>query len=470
MRVNLITILFSLLYFFYCYILKDYIFYSSLGLSFTLYIFIDFVSKLGKTFPIKEFIILIASLQWIVGAKISFSLGKTHHKYYMYVEEDVYMSYVVPGVLAMTFGLYLIRNSLPIDKIKTGFIENNRKTNISTAYTLVAIGLLSGVINKFINIGGLAFILYLSSLLLYVGIGYLFFLFPKYKWHLFFVTLGITFVTSLGSGMFHNMLIIASFFAFLVTPNKTSFVTKLTVITLGAFFIYMLQVVKKDFREIIWSGKKVNPVEVFYDLIEREFLVEKETEAQPLGTFQQQKEEQKSADANNRLNQGWIISKVLDNVPSKKPFLEGKTIKEAIEASLLPRFLAPDKAGADQALVNFKEITGLGLSKNASMGLSLIAEFYANYGIAGGWIAMFLYGLLLSISITLIMQYLGKSSYLMILWLILFFFQVVKAETDFIKIFNHLVKSLIFFMIVNVGLSFIGIQLFSSNNQKDELE
>src|SRR5690606_3605155 len=76
MRVNLITILFSLLYFFYCYILKDYIFYSSFGLSFTLYIFIDFVSKLGKTFPIKEFIVLIAALQWIVGAKISYSFGK----------------------------------------------------------------------------------------------------------------------------------------------------------------------------------------------------------------------------------------------------------------------------------------------------------------------------------------------------------------------------------------------------------
>lgn len=467
---NFFSLILSIFYFFYCYLLKDYIFYSSLGLAFSLYIFIDFVSKLGKTFPLKEFIVLIASLQWIVGAKISYSFGKAHHKYYMYVEEDVYMSYVVPGVLAMTIGLFIVRNHLSIEHIKNSFSTTSKKSQLTIAYTLVIMGLLASVSNKIINIGGLAFILYLMSLLLYVGIGYLFFLLPKYKWYLFFITLGVTFVTSLGSGMFHNMLIITSFFAFLITPRKTSFITKLSVIILGAFFIYMLQVVKKEFREIIWSGKKVNPIEVFYDLIEREFLVEKETAARPLGAFQQQKEEEKTSDANNRLNQGWIISRVLYNVPAKKPFLSGRTINEAIEASLLPRFLAPNKAGADQALVNFKEITGLGLSKNASMGLSLIAEFYANYGIVGGWIAMFVYGLLISLIITFIIKVLGKNSYLIIIWLILFFFQVVKAETDFIKIFNHLVKSIIFFMIVNIGLSFIGIQLFNSSNQKDELE
>ena len=463
---NLVSFVISLLYFFYCYLLKDYIFYSSIGLAFSLYIFIDFVSKLGKTFPIKEFIVLIAALQWIVGAKISYSFGKAHHKYYMYVEEDVYMSYVVSGVFAMAIGLFIIRNHLSIEHIKNSFSTTSKKYQLTIAYTLLIIGLLASVFNKIIDIGGLAFILYLASLLLYVGIGYLFFLLPKYKWHLFFITLGISFITSLGTGMFHNMLIIASFFAFLVTPNKTSFVTKLSVIIIGAFFIYMLQVVKKDFREIIWSGKKVNPVEVFYDLIEREFLVEKETEAQPLGVFQQQKEKQKTADANNRLNQGWIISRVLYNVPAKKPFLEGKTIKEAIEASILPRFLAPNKVGADQALINFKEITGLGLSEHASMGLSLIAEFYANYGVIGGWIAMFLYGILISLIIQFLLQNLGKGSPLMILWFVLFFFQIVKAETDFIKIFNHLVKSILFFMIVNFGLSLLGIRLFKSPNQE----
>lgn len=469
MRVNFIAILVSLLYFFYCFILKDYIFYSSLGLAFSLFIFIDFVNKLGKVFPLKEFIILIACLQWIVGAKISYSFGKSHHKYYMYVDESIYMSYVVPGVLAMTLGLFLIRNHLSINLIKNSFSKSSEKSQLTMAYTLIFIGLLSTVLNKIINVGGIAFILYLASLLLYIGICYLFFLLPKYKWHLFFITLSITFIISLDRGMFHEMLIVTSFFTFLITPKTTSFLTKTIFIFIGTIFIYMLQIVKKDFREIIWNDKNVNPVEVFFNLIEKEFLVEKESEANSIGIFQQQKEEQKTADANNRLNQGWIISRVLYNVPDKKPFVNGKTINEAIEASLLPRFLAPEKAGANQGLVYFREITGLGLSKSASMGLSLIAEFYANYGIVGGWIAMFIYGLLISFIIMFLINVPGKGSSLMILWLILFFFQVVKAETDFIKIFNHLIKSIIFFMMIMLGLKLIGIDLFKHIAHKDNI-
>src|SRR5690606_40426140 len=77
------------------------------------------------------FIVLIAALQWIVGAKISYSFGKAHHKYYMYVEEDVYMSYVVPGVFAMAIGLFIIRNHLSIEHIKNSLDRKSTRLNSS---------------------------------------------------------------------------------------------------------------------------------------------------------------------------------------------------------------------------------------------------------------------------------------------------------------------------------------------------
>lgn len=465
MKINIIGIFAAIVYFIFCIVIQNYFLSTSIGLAFSLFIVIDFITKLGKVFPLKEFIVLIASLQWIVGAKISYSFGKTHHKYYMYVDENVYMDYVVPGVIALTVGLFLINTSMPLKKIKTAFINIDKKRSLKIAYTLIFIGLVSSLSTKFFRIPSLAFVIFLATLLLYVGVSYLFFLMPKRKWLLFFATLGITLVISLDSGMFHNLLLVASFFGFLVIPAKTNFFTKLALISVGVFFMYMLQVIKKDFREEIFSGKNVNSIEVFYSLIEREFLVQKNENQ----SISEKDEEQKNADANNRLNQGWIISKVLEHVPSKKPFLEGKTIIEAIEASLLPRFLAPEKKGTEQGLINFKEITGLLLSKNASMGLSLIAEFYANYGIAGGWVAMFIYGLFIALIINFIIHKLGKDSYLIVLWLIVFFFQVVKAETDFIKIFNHIIKSILFFVIVNFGLSFLGIRLFK-RIPKDEAE
>ncbi|MDF1672057.1 MAG: hypothetical protein P1U41_01015 [Vicingaceae bacterium] len=464
MRLNVIGILAAIICFIFCLIIQGYYLSTSIGLAFSLFIIIDFITKLGKVFPLKEFILLIASLQWIVGAKISYSFGKTHHKYYMYVDEDVYMNYVVPGVIALCVGLFLINTSMPIKKIKDLFNEENKKRNIKIAYTLIFIGLISSLSTKFFRIPSLAFIIFLATLLLYVGVSYLFFLFPKRKWLFFMSTLGVTLILSIESGMFHNLLLVASFFGFLVIPSRTNFFTKLTLISIGVFFMYMLQVIKKDFREEIFSGKNVNSIEVFYTLIEREFIVKNDD----IESHNNLEEEQKNADANNRLNQGWIISRVLENVPSKKPFLGGSTIWEAIEASLLPRFLAPNKKGTEQGLINFKEITGLLLSKNASMGLSLIAEFYANYGIVGGWVAMFIYGLFIALIIKYIINKLGKGSYLIVLWLIVFFFQVVKAETDFIKIFNHIIKSILFFMIVNWGLAFIGIKLFTRPINKIE--
>lgn len=463
MAVNILPILTGVIAFIISLLFYDNLMVTNIGLAFSIYTFTDFINKLGKVFPIKEFIILIACIQWVIGAKISYSLGKMHHKYYMYVDEDVYMNYVVPGVIFMAIGLFIIQSNINVKKI-TEQLKPTKK-NISIAYTLVFIGVSAGIIDKLINIGGLAFFLFLANILLYVGVSYLFFLFPKKKWWFVIATLGAVFVLSVNKGMFHNLLLVTAFFSFILVPRKTSFITKLLVISVGFVFIYMLQLVKAEFREVVWSESNQNPIEVFYNLMEEEFTQQLEqSETTKIGDDPELTKD--NADANNRFNQGWIISRVLENVPQKQPFLNGKTINEAIEASILPRFLAPNKVGADQALINFRQITGLGLSENASMGLSLIAEFYANYGYYGGWTAMFFYGLLLSLSIRFFISILGNGSYLIALWFILFFFQVVKAETDFIKIFNHLIKSIIFFLIIKYGLTAINIYLFNKNNNK----
>ena len=79
----------------------------------------------------------------------------------------------------------------------------------------------------------------------------------------------------------------------------------------------------------------------------------------------------------------------------------------------------------------------------------------------------FINGLFIAITIKFIVNNLGKGSYLIVLWLIVFFFQVVKAETDFIKIFNHIIKSIIFFVLINYGLKFINIKLFNKDTIKN---
>lgn len=453
---RLFLVLIAVCFLIYNIIINGYLLSTSVGLSFSLFIFLDFVNKLGTELPIKEFIILIASFQWIVGAKISYNLGKQHYKYYMYVEENEYMGYVVPAVFLFYVGFSFFPQKLVIDRLRET-VEKHKETLLPGVITIIAIGIISAVSSRFYQ-GNLSFILFLSEILLYIGLSYLLLIFKQYKYLIFSLTFGTIFFLSVNKGSFHQLLLVGSFLSFFTISSEFKFGRKLFLIVIVVSGVYVIQVVKSDLREIVWrSNSGQNPLDVFWGLVKEEFVV-KQTDYLYLTDKNESLKDQ--AAVNVRLNQGWIISKVLENVPKNTPYQNGKTIIEAFEASLLPRFLFPDKIGATHGLKNFREITGLALNKRTSMGLSISAEFYANFGIIGGWIAILVYGIFLAAIIRLLTNKLGHNSPLILLWFILFFFQVVKAETELMKIINHITKSIVFFMIFNYTAYQFGVQLF----------
>ncbi len=406
---------------------------------------------------IKEMIVLIAAAQWIVGAKIGYNIGKVHYKYYMYVEEEVYMSFVVPGVILFYLGLKLLKNKLDLDGI-TASIARNRSLVLKHAKVILWIGLGSFFLSRSLRIPQIAFILYLANSLMYIAVAHYMYLYPKQKFKIFFTTLVFMLVLSLQSGFFHDLIILASFLSFFLFYAHTSYIRKLSLISIGFISLYTIQLVKGEYRAIIWESRgEVSVFSAFYSVLEKEFFPEPSFNTINLN---KNEEEEEQSNINTRLNQGWIISKVMENVPKNQPYLHGETVVEAIESSILPRFLFPNKKGAEQALINFRKISGIDLNKGTSMGLSVIAEFYANYGVLGAWIAMLLYGLILALIIKFILVILGSNSPLILLWFVLFFFQVVKAETELIKITNHLFKAILFFISLRFLLSMLNINLF----------
>lgn len=455
--INIIHLL-GIISFIYFYLINGDLFYTSLGLSLSVYFSFDFLNKIGKEYPLKELIILLMLYQWIVGAKISYSFGKMHYKYYMYVNEETYMSYVVPAVIFFIVGIYLVRNKVRLFELASVFKNENILQLKKVSRILIIIGLSSIIIDYFLsNLGGLSFIIYLSSLLLYVGISYLFFIFPSFKTYLFLITLMALFMVSIGKGSFHNLLLVGIFLVFILFNEKTTFIKKASLLLVGVMLTYSIQLIKHEYRSKIWGKKDVNYTQEFSNLIQEEYF----TDEQDIGiTSYGNQDIEEQANANTRLNQGWIISKVLDNVPANLDFLGGKTIIETIEASILPRFLFPNKPGAELALDNFRLISGLKLNNKTSMGLSIVAEFYANYGILGGWCAMFLYGFLLAVIINFLIKRVGKNSPVMIIWFMFFFFQVVKAETDLIKVVNHLFKAIIFYFFLDFSFKLFNIRIF----------
>ncbi|NJK95537.1 MAG: hypothetical protein HC905_12120 [Bacteroidales bacterium] len=147
-----------------------------------------------------------------------------------------------------------------------------------------------------------------------------------------------------------------------------------------------------------------------------------------------------------RLNQGWIISRIMYYIPAEAPFADGETVNDALSATLLPRFLNPEKTvvGGKEY---FERFTGFTLLSSTSMGASLLGEGYANYGYYGAIIFMFFIGIFFRLALNIIYRIADKYPTL-ILWLPLIFLQVVKAESDLIRVLNHLVKaSLLVFLI-----------------------
>ena len=448
----------SIVTFVILFFVQGELFYTSLGLSFSIYLGLDFIDKLGKIFPLKEFILFIAAAQWLVGAKLSYYFGALHHKYHMYVDEYTYMSYVVPGIILFAMGIRLINIDLDLSSLVKHFESDKEQLKI-IGFLLSVSGLFFGSINRFLNIPEISFILYLGNIILYVGIAHLFYVYPNRKLFIYFSVIGTVFVLSLTTGMFHNLLLITSLLSFFIFSKKTSFILKVLIFIIGGAFLYSLQNIKSDFREFVWNDKVGNPIPVFVDLFVDQFT-KKDIN---VNYVQFNDPNEKSASINNRINQGWIISKIIYNVPSNQPYQNGETIIEGIKSSFIPRFLNPDKKGGGYSLEKFKEITDVELSSKTAMGLSLIGEVYANFGYIGGILSMFIYGIFISWVMRFIKINLANDNPLIIIWFIWFFYQVVKAETELMTVINHLVKSILFFLFFRRVLIIYNINLLPIN-------
>ncbi len=424
-----------------------YDFWTMIGLVLMVFVFLLYVNSLKAAIPVLELMLLVGVLQWIYGAHQSFIYEFQHYRYYMYVEREQYMSIVVPGFLAFLIGVMLIKRDINTEEVSrqmANFVLKNPKAPL----ILIGIGLVSPFIQSFAP-PAIGFVFYLLSNLKYIGAAL--WLFQPHSGKKWLATAGImllTFLSSIQAGMFHDLLLwLALLFSFVVLQTNMSVWRRLGFIVGGFLMVFLIQSVKGEFRERLSEGlmSGQTPTEVFIDLVSNR--------VENLGNLFT--DDEYMAMTNVRLNQGWIISAIIDNVPSMEPYANGETIIEAFSASLLPRFLDPGKkiAGGRE---NFERFTGLLLGAGTSMGTSIVGEAYANFGPTGTWIFMFFWGLFLGLIFNLLVKYAQKQP-LMYVFLPLIFLQVVKGETELYVVLNHFIKSIVLVMILFWGFrKFLG--------------
>jgi hypothetical protein len=345
----------------------------------------------------------------------------------MKIDEWSYFQYAIPAVVLFIIGLHLYAGknkgeTLNVDQIKLFY-----KKEKHLPFLLIFLGLGSGLIAPYFSTD-LAFVFYILGSAKFIGLFILIIGLKKIQLFPSILVVGSIISTSFGSGMFHD-LVTWLIYIIAVVGIKYQFSIWFKWVGLFVFIFLMavIQILKADYRTATSLENKEANVETFYE------LYQKENQSKGVLSFSN------LAASTVRINQGFIISNIMTNVPAKVPFSNGSELYLLLESAVLPRFIAPNKLNAgDRSL--FTKYSGIPLKQGTSMGLSSLGDAYINFGILGGAIFMLVLGLLYSY----ILNSFGKFSVyypVLTLFTSLAFYYPIRPDCEMQTILGHLFKS-----------------------------
>jgi hypothetical protein len=417
--------------------------YETLAICCFLFFFLSFLYDLGKKAVILDLTILMACLTCLLVPVIFYHVYTRDNPLariwvkYMPISSDDYFSFALPGTLALALGIKLPLIKLKYERTPGAYLANVRAYLARyprLGLYLVGIGLASGLLN-FLAPAGLAEVFFLMAHLIFVGVFYVIYSPNKNKRFIVPGVILLMFAESAATGMFGELIfILACSIVLVMMGRKISFPRKLIYAVAGIFAIILIQSVKGEYRQRAWrEGGGSDPL----------YLVELMGEriADPPTIF----DSKISFVMAVRFNQGWLVAETMRLVPSKFTFGDGEPLMEAMAASIVPRFLWPDKpeAGGKANLKRFWGFNLVGFSTN----IGTLGEAYANFDRIGGIVYLFFYGLIFNLGLSLILKRSERRPTL-ILWLPFLFFTAIAVETDLLTTMGALVKSAIFAWIV----------------------
>ncbi len=446
-------ILFCLLVFFLLWLAGNLSILESISVVLFVYAFLELIYDLGKRVIILDFAVQAAIFTCLVMPVIFYHVYSRENYLarlwikYMPISSDEYFTFALPAVVAMAIGIRIPLKKLKFDNEPGMYMQKARNylvNNPNLGLYLIAIGLVSGLLD-FLAAESLKQVFFFMAHLTYVGVFYVIYSPYKHKNWIVFGVVVVMIGQTVIEGMFGEFIyLLACSLTLMLLGKKISFRTKVGYACLGIFLIILLQSVKWDYRKRNWiEGEGADPV-YFAQLIGSKI-----TDVNSL------------LDADNlfftsvRMNQGWLVAVTMKRVPERFSFSYGESIAQSIAATIVPRFLWPDKPDVG-GKANLKRFWGFNLA-GYSMNLGPLGEGYANFDKLGGIIYMFFYGLFFNFMMTSIIKFSEKRPTI-ILWLPFLFFYSISVETDLLTTMGALVKGLIFTWII-YKVFFIGFRL-----------
>jgi len=329
-------------------------------------------------------------------------------------------------------GLFSIKTNLfspDLTSINISTIINEKLLKKVTILTI-----LSTLIIPFLP-GDLAFIVLLISLIQYVSAFSLFALNPKKNIVWPAITLLFVLYKSFLAGMYHDAILWILFFGIIyIYITKPSLKVKLIGLFFLVIFILFIQSIKQSYRQEVWTGEKEASLstvsEVGYSKANTDIIFGEEN---LLGSL-------------TRSNQAWIFARTVDNMDRNKNFQGLSIVYKYIEASLLPRFLAPDKLKSGDKEI-FNTFSGHEINSGTSMGLGVFSDGYIAYGAVGVYIFGFALGLIFALTFKLVEGWTKISPFYVLLIFPLLNY-AVRPDCELQTTINHLSKGILLYGIL----------------------
>ena len=402
---------------------------SYIAIILSLFQFILLFNSIGYVIPVRYLLGAFMCVQFFIGPTLAYN-GLDQYQfinYRMKVPESIYFGYAIPAVSSFIIALHLFADKLNGEVVNTKgiilFVDKNPKL----PYIFIVIGFVASVTSSFFG-ADLGFVFYLLGSFKFIGLFLLILGTKVIKVIPLILVTGSIVSSSLGEGMFHDLLtwIIFTGSVFAI-KYKFTFKTKLLGCIAFIFLAITIQVLKGAYRTATGTGGQEGGIETASKVFE------KQNENSSIFSFES------LAPSNVRINQGFIITNIMKTVPDRVPFAGGEEMYTILEAAILPRILAPNKLNAgDRAF--FTKYSGIPLRAGTSMGLSSLGDAYINYGIYGGCFFMFLLGLLYSWVLNIFFKQSIKYP-ILILFTALVFYYPIRPDCELQTILGHLFKS-----------------------------
>lgn len=394
--------------------------YGFISITVSIIILLQLLLKFGKGIALLELMGLYSCIIYLVFPVIGYSVYTNQNPMamlwlkYMPVSSEQYFSFVLPAVIIFLIGLSVLNVNGKADGGNniaqiTSDIKRALSGNNKTGWILIAIGLVFFVIRKQLP-QSLSFVGTLSHMFIFPGLLYIHFQ-PKFKGKVFVYVLiaAVVLMDSINSGMFTLLFYMGiTMISFFVLNRKIRFSYKLLALAGAIICTITLQLVKGVLRKQTW-GKNFagSRVEVFQGAV-----VEKASNIKEMFS------------ANGffpiyaRMNQGYNTALVLRRIPRMQDYDRGNSIMLTVAAAFVPRVLWPDKPESG-GVYNMLHFAGFQL-KGWSANIGPLGEAYGNFGVTGGIIYMFFFGLFISWVYLQVVK-LSKKYPLLLLWIPLIF-------------------------------------------------